>query len=89
MLLIPCPWCGPREETEFRYGGEARHVPAPDIGDRGLAEYLFYRSNPAGRHTEQWVHAHGCRRWFTLVRDTTSHVIHESYFPTPEPAEDP
>ena len=23
MLLIPCPWCGEREETEFHHGGEA------------------------------------------------------------------
>ena len=23
MLLIPCPWCGPREASEFSYGGEA------------------------------------------------------------------
>ena len=23
MLLIPCPWCGERDEIEFRYGGEA------------------------------------------------------------------
>ncbi len=29
MLLIPCPWCGPRDETEFTYGGEA-HIVAPD-----------------------------------------------------------
>ena len=21
MLSIPCPWCGPRDENEFRYGG--------------------------------------------------------------------
>ena len=26
MLLIPCPWCGPRDEAEFRYGGQARSV---------------------------------------------------------------
>jgi len=25
MLLITCPWCGPREEPEFSYGGQA-HV---------------------------------------------------------------
>ena len=25
MLLIDCPHCGPRNEVEFRYGGEA-HV---------------------------------------------------------------
>ena len=23
MLLVPCPWCGPRDEIEFRYGGQA------------------------------------------------------------------
>ncbi|MDE0284484.1 MAG: sarcosine oxidase subunit delta, partial [Gammaproteobacteria bacterium] len=23
MLLIPCPWCGPRNEDEFLNGGEA------------------------------------------------------------------
>ena len=23
MLLIPCPCCGPRDATEFRYGGQA------------------------------------------------------------------
>ena len=22
MLLIKCPWCGERAETEFSYGGE-------------------------------------------------------------------
>ena len=26
MLLISCPNCGPRDETEFHYGGQA-HVP--------------------------------------------------------------
>ena len=28
MMLIPCPWCGPRDETEFHYGGQA-HVAYP------------------------------------------------------------
>ena len=28
MLLITCPWCGPREEVEFHYGGQA-HVRLP------------------------------------------------------------
>ena len=28
MLLIPCPWCGERDEVEFRYGGAgARRLP--------------------------------------------------------------
>ena len=25
MLLIECPYCGPRDETEYRHGGQA-HV---------------------------------------------------------------
>src|SRR5690348_859280 len=23
MMLIPCPWCGPRNQIEFAYGGDA------------------------------------------------------------------
>ena len=29
MLLIACPYCGPREQSEFTYGGEA-HIDLPD-----------------------------------------------------------
>jgi sarcosine oxidase delta subunit len=29
MLLIGCPWCGARDETEFRYGGQA-HLAYPN-----------------------------------------------------------
>ena len=73
MLLIPCPWCGPREETEFSYGGEA-HIVRPEnpdaLSDAGWADYLSMRQNPRGRHLEQWSHAVGCRRWFNIERDT-------------------
>jgi heterotetrameric sarcosine oxidase delta subunit len=78
MLLIPCPWCGPRDEVEFHYGGEAHIVrPAdPDAqGDAAWAEYLFMRANPKGVIAERWVHRNGCRRWFNLLRDTVSHRI--------------
>ena len=88
MLLIPCPWCGPRDEIEFRYGGEA-HVayPAdpPVVDDLELARYIFYRGNPKGRFQERWVHQQGCRRWFNLVRDTVTHEIAGSYLPGQEP----
>ena len=75
MLLIPCPWCGPREEHEFRYGGEAVPAPAADNDDRELARRLFVRSAPAGPMRERWYHVHGCRRWFPLVRYTTTHEL--------------
>ncbi|WP_435103088.1 sarcosine oxidase subunit delta [Arhodomonas sp. AD133] len=82
MLLIDCPWCGPRDESEFTCGGEAhiRRPPEPDAcSDTEWADYLFMRSNPKGRHREQWVHTHGCRRWFNVERDTATYVIHSVY----------
>ena len=78
MLLIDCPWCGPREETEFHCGGEAhiQRPPEPDrLSDAEWADYLFNRTNPKGVHLEQWNHAHGCRRWFNVARDTVSYRI--------------
>lgn len=79
MLLIPCPWCGPREEREFHYGGQAGvSFPAGPVDDRTWGQYLHYRDNPAGPFRERWVHVHGCRRWFVVVRDTTTHAIIES-----------
>ncbi|MPZ42386.1 MAG: sarcosine oxidase subunit delta family protein [Betaproteobacteria bacterium] len=78
MLRIACPWCGPRDETEFGYGGEA-HVALPSdaeqLPDAAWADYLFMRTNPKGRHRERWVHTHGCRRWFNAVRDTATERI--------------
>ena len=82
MLLIACPWCGPRDEIEFRWGGES-HIrrPTPDESprDEDWADYLFYRSNPKGLHRERWVHEAGCGQWFNVARDTVSHEIVEIY----------
>jgi sarcosine oxidase, subunit delta len=78
MLLIPCPWCGERDETEFRHGGEAHISRAADpavVDDAAWADYLYMRSNPKGVFAERWAHRHGCRRWFNLLRDTVSHRI--------------
>ncbi len=62
MLLIPCPWCGPRDEVEFRYGGEA-HIARPAVpdalDDAAWAEYLYMRANPKGVIAERWVGAVG------------------------------
>ena len=83
MLSIPCPWCGPRDENEFSYGGEADLArPNPSVSDREWAGYLFLRKNPKGRHRERWNHAFGCRQWFTLVRDTTTNEILETCAPS-------
>ncbi len=78
MLLIPCPYCGPRSEEEFSYGNEA-HIPRPKqpdkLDDAEWAEFVFMRSNTKGVFLERWLHAHGCRRWFNVARDTVSYEI--------------
>ncbi|NUB09127.1 sarcosine oxidase subunit delta [Azospirillum sp. Vi22] len=92
MLLIPCPHCGPREEREFRCGGES-HVARPSFAeapdDEAFAEYLYVRTNPRGVQAERWHHLYGCRRWFNLLRDTVTHEIAAVYpmgAPRPESA---
>ena len=78
MLLIPCPWCGPRDEAEFHYGGQA-HVAYPAdpsaLTDEEWAKYLFFRANPKGPFAERWSHSAGCRRWFNAVRDTSTNEV--------------
>jgi heterotetrameric sarcosine oxidase delta subunit len=78
MLLITCPHCGPRDETEFTYGGEAGVAYPADpaaLTEEEWAAYLFVRANPRGRHAERWCHTSGCRRWFDVVRDTVTQEI--------------
>ncbi|MEU9268892.1 sarcosine oxidase subunit delta family protein [Streptomyces sp. NPDC048251] len=84
MLLISCPWCGPRDEAEFHYGGQA-HVPYPEdsaaLTDEEWARYLFFRDNPKGPFAERWSHAAGCRKWFNAVRDTSTNEVLAVYRP--------
>ena len=74
MLQITCPWCGPREEVEFRHAGEGVPI-STDADDAVWTRVLYYRSNPAGPNAERWVHVHGCRQWFVVERDTRTHEI--------------
>jgi heterotetrameric sarcosine oxidase delta subunit len=77
MLLIPCPWCGPRDEPEFSFGGEpaARPVPAERVSDATWGDYLYFRDNDKGPHREIWCHSGGCGQWFVMERDTVTHDI--------------
>jgi len=82
MLLIECPWCGPRAEIEFACGGEA-HIKRPAepdaLNEEAWADYLFMRKNIRGPQAEQWVHSGGCRRWFNVERDSLSNRIIRAY----------
>ncbi|MDX1554632.1 MAG: sarcosine oxidase subunit delta, partial [Xanthomonadales bacterium] len=76
----PCPYCGVRDQDEFRYGGEAPIVRPADpeqATDAEWADYLFYRDNIKGPRLERWLHRHGCRQWFLVRRDTLTHEISE------------
>lgn len=88
MLLIECPWCGVRDQTEFACHGEA-HIVRPEdpqaLSEEQWGDYVFFRTNPKGLHFERWEHSHGCRRWFNVVRNTLSDRIYATYKPGDPP----
>ncbi len=84
MMLIPCPYCGPRNVTEFNYGGDADVVRPADpqaVSDAQWVRYLYLRENPRGAHDELWQHTAGCRRWIRVRRDTLTHEVFASAVP--------
>lgn len=80
MLQIPCPYCGVRDEEEFRFGGEL-HIVRPGLAATEVewSDYVFNRANVRGAHDERWWHVYGCERWIGVVRDTLTHQIVRSF----------
>ena len=77
MQLFSCPFCGPRDETEFHFGGEAGKVrpePAADVDAAGWSNYLYVNANPKGPAREIWVHL-TCGEFFAMERDTVTHAV--------------
>ena len=88
MLIITCPWCGPREQTEFSCGGEAhivRPVDTDALTDAQWGDYLFMRKNPRGLHFERWRCDRGCGKWFNAARDTVTMEFRATYGIREEP----
>ncbi|MFQ5959911.1 MAG: sarcosine oxidase subunit delta [Candidatus Methylomirabilales bacterium] len=80
MILLECPNCGPRNASEFRYGGEVQKRPAPDRSDQlEWTTYLYLRRNPMGALREWWFHRAGCRRWLIAERHTKTHEVMDTY----------
>jgi sarcosine oxidase, subunit delta len=75
-MLLSCPYCGPRDESEFVCGGTT-HIARPPLtaSDGEWGEYLFFRDNPRGVHRERWRHAFGCGQWFNVARHTVTHEV--------------
>jgi heterotetrameric sarcosine oxidase delta subunit len=69
---LTCPNCGPREVTEFRYGGQIVPV-AVEGADKCI-------SNLPGPQRERWYHRFGCRRWIMAERNVcTDEVLRTSW----------
>lgn len=74
MLRIRCPYCGERDEIEFRYRGDASKTrPAGELA--ALTAYVYERDNPRGWHLEWWLHVGGCRKLLKVSRHTLTHEI--------------
>ena len=75
MKILNCPLNGPRNISEFAYGGEVEEMPAPDAGLREWAAYVFIENNTRGLVREWWIHL-ATSYWFIAERDTeTNHVV--------------
>ncbi len=59
MLEIRCPYCGKRSQNEFSYGGDG-NIKRPTLGEeintKDWDDFVYFRDNPRGKHTELWQH---------------------------------
>ncbi len=79
MFCIPCPNCGPRNRTEFRYVGERSVRPDPQsTSPEEWRRYLYDRENLADWSAETWYHRAGCRRFVTVERHRLTNEIRPS-----------
>ncbi len=79
MKIITCPLNGPRNASEFLWGGEVREMPDPDGADAAAwADYVFLHENEAGIVREWWCHL-PTAYWFVAERDTRTDEIVRTY----------
>lgn len=78
MKIMHCPLNGPRNISEFAYGGEVRDIPATDAGADAWADYLYLKDNKAGVTREWWYHV-PTSYWFIAERDVRSDEILRTY----------
>ena len=75
MKLLNCPLNGPRNITEFTYGGEYHLQPDDQSSNsRQWAEYVFFHDNEAGNVIEWWCHTTSSY-WFLAERNTVTDNI--------------
>ena len=79
MKILHCPLNGPRNISEFAYGGEVENMPDPiTASSEEWAEYIFMPDNPAGLVREWWFHT-ATSYWFVAERNTVTDEIIKTY----------
>lgn len=75
MKIMNCPLNGPRNISEFTYGGEFKVMPDPaTCSDAEWADYVFNSDNEAGVVREWWMH-NASSYWFLAERHTVTDQI--------------
>ena len=81
MKILNCPLNGPRNISEFVWGGEVKAMPDPALSrDRAWADYVFLEDNKAGLVREWWCHV-ATSFWFIAERNTVTDEIIRTYAP--------
>jgi sarcosine oxidase subunit delta len=79
MKIMHCPLNGPRNISEFAYGGEVTTMPDPkNCSSEQWADYIFNSDNTAGMVREWWCHT-PTSFWFIAERNTVSDQIIRTY----------
>ena len=82
MKQLNCPLNGPRNITEFVYGGELHMMPdAHYSSSREWAEYVFFDDNAAANVIEWWCHG-PTSYWFLAERNTVTDEVIRTFAPT-------
>lgn len=79
MKIMHCPMNGPRNISEFAWGGEVRAMPDPVTGtDAEWAAYTYTENNSRGIVREWWLHI-PTAYWFIAERDTSTDSVLRTY----------
>jgi sarcosine oxidase subunit delta len=82
MKIMNCPLNGPRNISEFVWGGEVRDEPDPrSASDADWAEHVFMHDNQPAVVREWWLHA-PTAYWFIAERNTLTDEIVRTYPPS-------
>ena len=79
MKIMNCPLNGPRNISEFVWGGEVKAMPDPGAAtDRDWADFVFIENNTAGVIREWCCHV-PTSFWFIAERNTVTDEIVKTY----------